>query len=200
MSEHRIPATMRYQVIVADPPWEYRNKKTGGTMKSGSVAKYPTMSLDEICGLNVPEISEKNAVLFLWGTTPLADYPFEVMESWGFKYKTKIYWIKTGRLGLGYWFRGRVEECLVGIKGKVPAFRCQRPNAIQSKARKHSQKPEEFFQLIEPELTRCNLNSRIELFARESRNGWVSWGNEIIDTITQSAAGEQASKGSSRKE
>lgn len=167
----------KYSVIVADPPWQYRNKNTGGSMKSGSNAKYPTMSLEEICSLPVPTICEKDCVLFLWGTTPLADYPPKVMGAWGFKYKTKIYWRKIMSLGMGYWFRGQIEECLVGIKGNVKAFRLQKPNFIQSKARDHSQKPEEFFQLIEPAIQ--NMNPKIELFARERRDGWDSWGNEI---------------------
>lgn len=167
----------KYSVIVADPPWQYRNKNTGGSMKSGSSAKYPTMSLGEICALPIPAICEKDCVLFLWGTTPLADYPMEVMKRWGFRYKTKIYWHKTQNLGLGYWFRGQVEECLVGIKGNVKAFRLQKPNFIQSKVRDHSRKPEEFFQLIEPAIQ--NINPKIELFARQQREGWDSWGNEI---------------------
>ncbi len=167
----------KYSVIVADPPWQYRNKNTGGSMKSGSSAKYPTMSLEEICALPIPTICEKNCVLFLWGTTPLADYPPKVMDAWGFRYKTKIYWRKIMSLGMGYWFRGQVEECLVGVKGNVKAFRLQKPNFIQSKARDHSQKPEEFFQLIEPAIQ--NMNPKIELFARERRDGWDSWGNEI---------------------
>jgi len=169
----------KYNVIVADPPWQYRNKKTGGSMKSGSDAKYPTMSLDEICVLKIPNICEKDCVLFLWGTTPLADYAIDVMKAWGFDYKTKIYWRKVMSLGMGYWFRGQVEECLVGVRGNVKAFRCQKPNFIQSKARNHSQKPEEFFGLIEPVLDQYSLNSRIELFAREKREGWDCWGNEV---------------------
>jgi N6-adenosine-specific RNA methylase IME4 len=167
----------KYSVIVADPPWQYRNKNTGGSMKSGSSAKYPTMSLEEICSLSVSSICNRDCVLFLWGTTPLADYPMEVMKTWGFKYKTKIYWRKIMSLGMGYWFRGQVEECLVGIKGNVKAFRLQKPNFIQSKVRNHSQKPEEFFQLIGPAIQ--NMNPKIELFAREQRDGWDSWGNEI---------------------
>jgi hypothetical protein len=79
-----------YNVIVADPPWQYRNKKTGGSMISGSGAKYPTMSLEDICLLNIPSICQKDCVLFLWGTTPLADYSMKVMDAWGFKYKTNV--------------------------------------------------------------------------------------------------------------
>jgi N6-adenosine-specific RNA methylase IME4 len=168
----------KYQVIVADPPWQYKNKKTGGSMKSGSAAKYPTMALNEICDLPVPDICEKNSILFLWGTTPLPRHSLEVMDARGFQFKTKIYWVKP-RLGMGFWFRGGVEECLIGIRGNVKAFRCSKPNFIQAPVRKHSQKPEEFFELIEPELDRFGLTSRIELFARNTRPGWMVWGDEV---------------------
>ncbi len=168
----------KYQVIVADPPWQYKNKKTGGSMKSGSAAKYPTMAFNEICDLPVPDICEKNSILFLWGTTPLPRHSLEVMDAWGFQFKTKIYWVKP-RLGMGFWFRGGVEECLIGIRGNVKAFRCSKPNFIQAPVRKHSQKPEEFFELIEPELDRFGLTSRIELFARNTRPGWMVWGDEV---------------------
>ena len=178
----------KYSVIVADPPWQYRNKKTGGSMKSGSASKYPTMSLEEICDLPVRNICEKNAILFLWGTTPLPQYPLDVMRVWGFKFKTKIYWVKP-RLGMGFWYRGGVEECLIGIRGKNPAFRSSKPNIIMAPARKHSQKPEEFFGLVEPELDKANLSSRIELFARESHAKWDSWGNEVVGSIAVSNDG-----------
>lgn len=168
-----------YKTVLADPPWQYRNKNTGGSGISGSAAKYPTMSVEDICLLNVPHFCDRDCVLFLWGTTPLADYPLRVMDAWGFKYKTKIYWRKIMSLGMGFWFRGQVEECYIGIKGNVKAFRCQKPNFIQSKVRNHSQKPEEFFQLVEPEIEKYNLNPKIELFAREQRAGWDSWGNEV---------------------
>ncbi len=77
-----------YQVIYADPPWSYNNKRTGGSMKSGAVSKYPTMSLEDICDMSIP--SDKNAVLFLWATVPLLPEAFTVMNAWGFKYKTMI--------------------------------------------------------------------------------------------------------------
>ena len=77
---------------------------------------------------------------------------------------------------MGFWLRGQCEICLLGIKGKVKAFRCQERNFIQSKPRKHSQKPEEFFELIDPIVPR----PAIELFARQKREGWDSWGDEII--------------------
>ena len=78
-------------------------------------------------------------------------------------------------LGMGFWFRGQVEVCLLGVRGKVKAFRSQRINIIESKVRRHSQKPEEMYELIES----LGIDSKIELFAREKRSGWDSWGDEL---------------------
>ena len=169
----------KYQIICADPPWEYRNKKTGGSMKSGSITKYQTMSLQEICGLSVSTISDKNSVLFLWATVPLLPEALLVMEKWGFKYKTALFWRKIMSLGMGFWYRGQVEILLMGIKGKLKAFRIQKANFVQTKVRKHSQKPDEFYELIEA----SNLNPKIELFARQKRQGWDVWGNEVESDI-----------------
>ena len=169
----------KYQVIYADPPRLYRNKNTGGSMISGSAHKYSVMSDADICALPIKSIADKNAVLFLWATIPLLPETLEIMKVWGFNYKTAIIWRKIMSLGLGFWFRGQVELCLVGIKGNVKAFRCQKPNFIQSKVRKHSQKPEEMYELIEG----LGIEPKIELFARQKREGWHSWGNEIENDI-----------------
>lgn len=106
---------MKFQVIYADPPWSYRNKKTGGSMISGAEQKYPTMSLEEICSLKIP--SDKNSVLFLWATVPLMKEAFQVMDAWGFQYKTMITWRKIMSMGMGFWWRGQCEHLLFGIKG-----------------------------------------------------------------------------------
>lgn len=139
----------KYKVIYADPAWQYRNVKTGGSMTSGAVNKYPVMSIDDISRLPVQSIADKNAACFLWITTPLLPDGLKVLDAWGFEYKTSLYWHKTGRLGLGYWYRGQVEQCLFGIRGKVPAFRLAKPNIITEKPRKHSQKPDGIRELIE---------------------------------------------------
>lgn len=172
---------MKFKVILADSPWEYSNKRTGGSMISGADEKYNTLSLDELCKLPVKEVSDKNSVLFLWVTTPLK---YEIaqsglVEEWGFTYKTTIYWRKIMSLGLGFNFRGQVEECWMCTRGKIKPFRTQLPNIIESKVRKHSQKPEEFFQMIEPSLDKFKLNPRLEMFSRTIRPGWYAIGNEI---------------------
>lgn len=120
-----------YDVILADPCWRYRNVKTGGSHTSGSAQKYPTMSLAELRAMPVRDIAASSSVLFLWATTPLGDDPYRVMEDWGFSYKTKWYWHKVGRMGLGYWTRGEVEEVLIGTRGSVKAWRSSLSNYLE---------------------------------------------------------------------
>lgn len=165
----------KYQVIYADPPWPYRNKNTGGSMISGAANKYPVMDMADIINLPVPGICDRNAALFLWATTPLLPDCLAVLKAWGFRYITAVYWHKTGRLGLGFWYRGQVEPCLLGIRGQVKAFRIQKKNIIQSKVREHSRKPDDIYEYI----TATDLQPRIELFARQEVAGFDCWGNGI---------------------
>jgi len=168
----------KYKIIYADPPWKYRNNRTGGSMLPQDVY-YPKMTTKEICDLPVQDISDKDSVLFLWSTVPMIEDAFCVLKAWGFKYKTMLFWRKIMSLGLGFWFRGQVEILLMGIKGKIKAFRIQKANIIQAKVRKHSQKPDEFYELIEM----TGLEPKIELFARNKRPGWDVWGNEVKSDI-----------------
>lgn len=172
---------MKFRSLVADPPWLYRNKKTGGSMKSGADHKYETLSLDDLCKLPVKDIADEDAVLFLWVTTPLK---YEIaqaglVEKWGFSYKTTIYWRKINKLGLGFNFRGAVEECWMCTRGKIKPWRTSHPNIIQSQPRKHSQKPDEFFEMIEPSINEYGLTPRLEMFSRTKRPGWVAIGNGV---------------------
>jgi len=169
-----------YQIIYADPPWEYRNKNTGGSMKSGASAKYATMSVSDIRALPIYKIASANCACFLWITVPLLPEGLSVLSAWGFEYKTAIFWRKIMSLGMGYWFRGQVEICVLGIMGKVKAFRIQKPNFVQSKVGYHSEKPTEIRRLIEE----TGLIPRIELFARQKVNGWDCWGNEVESDIS----------------
>lgn len=170
---------MKYSTILADPPWKYDNVRTGGSLTSGAAQKYSVLSVEDICNLPISDIADKNCILFLWITTPFLGAGFEVLNAWDFKYKTTIYWRKIGRNGLGFWFRGQIEQCLLGIKGKVKPFHSQSPNIIETKKRKHSQKPEEFMDLIAPHVQ----FPAIELFAREKRDNWDAFGDEIDSDI-----------------
>ena len=162
----------KYQIIYADPPWRYDFSPSGSRKIEN---QYPTMSVDEICALDVP--SEDNAVLYLWATAPKLLEALQVMKSWGFTYKTQAVWDKE-ILGMGYWFRGRHEILLVGTRGKFspPRPQLRVGSVIRKRRSKHSKKPVEIRALIAkwyPE------ESKIELFARERADGWGAWGNEV---------------------
>ena len=179
----------KYNIIYADPPWSYKN--TNPTCKVKKQPEtcsvnyyYPTMTLKDIKNLPINNIAEMDCVLFLWATTPNIQEAFEVMKAWGFKYKTMITWEKTNNDCMGYWFRVCTEHLLVGVKGKVKAFRNMARTCYHEKRRKHNKKPDYFRKLI-GEVTTGN---KIELFARKEKDilftdksfsDWDVWGNEV---------------------
>lgn len=175
----------KYQIIYADPPWSYKDKRDKHPRICGGALKhYNTMSLSDIKGLPVNEITEDNAILFLWITFPLLKEGIEVLESWGFKYKTLGFsWIKTNKrsgtpfFGIGYYTKSNCECCLLGVKGKTikPAVNTV-SSVILSPRREHSRKPDEVKFGIEKLYP---TQSKIELFARQKMDGWDSWGNEV---------------------
>jgi N6-adenosine-specific RNA methylase IME4 len=174
----------RFNVLYADPAWKYDQEKTGGSFTSGAAQKYPTMSLEELCALPVKQILERDAVCFLWVTSPMDLEGRILLASWGFKYKTKITWIKLGRVGLGYWFRGETEEILVGIRGNVPAFRCQLSNWAALPLSNHSKKPFWFTRMIEKAINPAiKYPRKLELFARENTPGWVNVGHDVDNGV-----------------
>lgn len=173
----------KYNVIYADPAWKYKNKKTGGTMLSGADAHYDTMTIEEICKMPIKKMAQKNAILFMWVTVPLLPEFLPVLDAWGFKYKTMLTWRKTMSLGLGYWFRGQCEHLIVATKGTVKATRMQVPNFYQSKAERHSKKPDYFRQLIDQSASKLGYSDKIELFARQESDGWEVFGNQVDNSI-----------------
>jgi N6-adenosine-specific RNA methylase IME4 len=171
---------MLYRTILADPPWKYTNVSPPCLPEKQPQTclieyYYPTLTLPEIKALPVWDMGERDSVLFLWATTPMLPEAFDVMRSWGWKYKTLITWHKTDRDCMGYWFRTCTEHLLVGVRGKVRAFRSMQRNIIECQRGKHSEKPEMSYALIE----RVAPEPRLELFARRARLGWDVWGNEV---------------------
>lgn len=162
----------KYQIIYADPPWEYRHCAS----KCREITnQYPTMKLNDIKELNIP--SADNAILYLWATAPKLLEALEVMIAWNFDYRTCMIWDKE-IIGMGYWFRGQHELLLVGIKGKMsPPQQNLRISSVWKERRtKHSKKPDNIRELIKQWYP---AQERIELFAREKIEGWDAWGNEI---------------------
>jgi len=186
MNEKRITSskkcklpTGQYNIFYIDPPWQYDNENTGGSLSSGAAQKYPTMSTDEIIAMFKKMPFAKDSVIFMWATNSMLPDALRIFSEIGFSYKGKITWRKKEFLGLGYWFRNITEDCLFAIKGDIRAFKCQLPNFIEAKPGQHSEKPDEMRQLIEEAVKNIHPKKKIELFARKESTKWISWGNEI---------------------
>ncbi|MGD1061725.1 MAG: MT-A70 family methyltransferase [Terracidiphilus sp.] len=152
-----------FQVIVADPPWQY---------DTGSSLPYPTMPLEEIKAMPVQDIADENATLWLWTTNTHLPVAFDVLTAWGFEYKTILTWVKD-RMGTGEWLRGQTEHCLLGARGKPVFLHGSDGTVLEAARREHSRKPEEFYALVE----RTCPGGRVELFSRQAREGWRAFGN-----------------------
>ena len=173
----------QFATILADPPWRFQNATGKIAPEHKRLARYPTLSLDEICGLPVQNISLDTAHLYLWIPNALLPEGLRTMEAWGFKYKSNLIWHKVrkdgasdGR-GVGFYFRNVTEILLFGIRGKnartLPPARST-VNILQTRKREHSRKPDEFYKVIES----CSPGPYLELFARGATPGWQSWGNQ----------------------
>lgn len=183
-----------YDVIYADPPWEYSN-----VLPQWGAAElhYPTMPIQELCtykdssGTRIQDKFAENSVLFLWVTNPFLRDAFQVIDGWGFEYKTNLVWVKTElkHPGSGFWVRGRHELLCICSKGSfVPDQAGKEPigSVFEAPVGEHSEKPDVVYNIIEkmyPE------GKHLELFARKERNGWTSWGNEIEQRPRQIAGG-----------
>lgn len=173
----------RYGAILADPPWQFSNRTGKMAPEHKRLARYPTLPLDQIASLPVSNLAPSNSHLYLWVPNALLPQGLQVMEAWGFKYKTNIIWQKIrkdkgpdGR-GVGFYFRNVTEMILFGVRGKnvrtlAPGRR--QVNIICSQKREHSRKPDELYDIIEG----CSPGPYLELFARGTRPGWSAWGNQ----------------------
>lgn len=170
------PPEGKYRIIYADPPWNYGDKRDGRT--TGAEDHYTTMSINELCNLPVAKITENNAVLFLWVTSPLLEECFEVIKAWGFKYKTSFVWDKI-KHNMGHYNSVRHELLLICTKGSCLPDNIKLYDSVQSiEKTEHSKKPEEFRDIID---TIYTYGKRLELFARDKKDirDWVFWGNEV---------------------
>ncbi|MEX1229688.1 MAG: MT-A70 family methyltransferase [Planctomycetaceae bacterium] len=174
--------TGRYATVLADPPWRFQNRTGKVAPEHGRLRRYPTMSLEEIGAMPLAEHLEKPAHLYLWVPNAMLAEGLAVMEAWGFRYKTNLVWYKIrkdggpdGR-GVGFYFRNVTELLLFGTRGslRTRAAGRRQVNLVATRKGEHSRKPDEIYPLIES----CSPGPYLELFARNIRTGWTSWGNE----------------------
>jgi len=174
----------KYNIIYADPPWSYRDKRDKHPRICGGASSHcETMSIENIKNLPIRLISAKNCMLFLWATFPNIQEALDVIKVWGFTYKTLGFsWIKTNKkngkpfFGIGYYTKSNCEICLIGVKGK-PIKKSNYVSSVVIEPKiAHSGKPSCIREKI---VELCGDVPRVELFAREKRSGWDATGLEL---------------------
>ncbi|UWS09766.1 MT-A70 family methyltransferase [Phaeobacter inhibens] len=191
----------KFSTIMADPPWRFQNRTGKIAPEHKRLARYPTMTLEDICDLPVVEHMEDRAHCYLWVPNALLPEGLQVLKAWGFDYKSHIVWEKIrkdggpdGR-GVGFYFRNVTEILLFGTRGKnvrtLPPGRRQvnfieapegggrevpipDGDLLKTRKREHSRKPDEQYDIIES----CSWGPFLELFGRGVRDGWTVWGNQ----------------------
>ncbi len=186
------PVHKKYDVIVMDPPWPYSHSKC---KRYRGVISYNTMSLQELSELPIHMISKPDCALLMWCTGPQLPHSFSLFARWGFKYKTifivwrKIYESGKPRCGMGWYTRPCHEYLLLGVRGSVLKFRqcCNLSQAVETTLQGHSIKPQESFDVIESFFGMHT--EKIELFARQPRLGWDTWGEELTPHYRRGCVG-----------
>lgn len=194
-----------FATIVADPPWDYSRKLSGGGTSGyspvhhsrggnrGAANHYSTLSMEELRMLPVEAIAAEQAHLYLWTTSAFVVEAHLLAEAWGFAPKVLIPWIKTKRkshsavlsaggdlsagvrMGMGLYIRHCAEFILFAVRGKAPTLRKDVLGVLFAPQGRHSEKPEEAYHMIE----RLSPTPRLELFARSLRHGYEVWGDQI---------------------
>ena len=174
----------QFRTILADPPWRYQNRRGKISPEHGRLHRYQTMGFEDICRVGFelqPRIAPR-AHLYLWVPIPLSRMGHEVMDRWGFEYRTTIVWEKVRADGkpdgrcCGFYYRVAAEFLLFGIRGSIrtkPPW--NRTNIIRTMKREHSRKPDEAYRLIE----QSSYPDYLELFARHRRPGWTQEGIDL---------------------
>ena len=191
-----LPQAGKYRVIYADPPWPFATWSHIGMSGDGEQktrgqrsrqAPYETLSHKDIASIQVAELAAENAVLFLWVVQTQLPKALDLVQQWGFTFKSVAFaWFKGNSLplfpddaittiGCGYWTRAGFEQCWLATKGKPSRLHADVRQTILEGRREHSRKPDCVYDRIE----RLVEGPYLELFARTTRPGWDSWGNEL---------------------
>ena len=174
--------TFGYQLILADPPWTFDSWSHRGAGRCPQ-AHYDTLNLDQIRALPVGDLAQRDCALFLWCVDPLLDRGFDVLRAWGFRYVSVAFtWAKRTKLdqgwhmGAGYTTRANPETCLLGVTGQMRRHSAAVRQLVVEPVREHSRKPDR----IHDDIVRLYGDlPRCELFSRQRRDGWDTWGNEL---------------------
>ncbi len=177
----------RFGTVLADPPWRFINRTGKVAPEHRRLSRYDTMDWKEIANLPVADLMAEQSHCYLWVPNALVAEGLQVLEAWGFTYKTMLIWAKRrkdggpdGR-GVGFYFRNVTEPILFGVRGRLRTLTPGRRqvNLIETRKREHSRKPDELYPIVES----CSPGPYLELFARYPQPGWSAWGNEAAEDI-----------------
>lgn len=178
-----------YGAILTDPPWRFKTWNQDNTSPGTRAPTYRTADATDLAVLPVSMLPARDAVLFMWISWPLLTEALALIDAWGFEYKTCAFsWIKAHagqiemfrddidvQIGTGFWTRANSEVCLLATRGKPKRLDAGVRQSIIEPRREHSRKPDCVYSRIE----RLVAGPYCELFARTTRAGWDSWGNEV---------------------
>lgn len=181
----------QFSTITADPPWAYTDRVHAARVRGVQVAEYgmgadrirgrrgaegyyPVMTTEQIAALDVVRLAAPDAHLYLWTTNAFIEQAHHVARCWGFEPRTILTWVKPG-IGMGHYFRNNTEHVVFATRGRLKVLRRNCPTSFNApKTKKHSEKPEEFFRIVES----MSPGPYLEMFARADRPGWTLWGNQ----------------------
>lgn len=169
-----------FGVVLADPPWHFRTwTRTKQTKSPGN--HYKLMKLADIQRLPVADIAAKDSICVMWATQAQLHHAIDTLDAWGFRFKTAGAWAKqsaSGKkwaFGTGYLLRSAAEFYVIGTRGSIKSAVRNIRNLIVAPVREHSRKPDAMHESLEMMFPDA---ARLELFARERRAGWTTWGNQ----------------------
>jgi N6-adenosine-specific RNA methylase IME4 len=163
-------AGQRFGCIYADPPWQYGNQTT----RASTDNHYATMTVAAICAEPVASVAADVCHLYLWTTAGFLREAFEVIDAWGFAYKTNMVWVKP-QMGIGNYVRLSHEHLLIGVRGKTRTNGKSQMSWVEANRTEHSRKPDVFRGIVEA----MSPGPYLELYGREEVAGWTVYGNQV---------------------
>lgn len=187
----------KYKIVYADPPWDFNDKKTGGSFKSAAKQKYRTTTTYDLCCMPMRYMIEDDAILIMWYVNSMPDDALQLARAWGFKKLLSmngLIWgkiTKTGKrhFGMGHGTRNCTESALIMYNGSLSRLIRDRSirNYFEAKMPVdscgkyiHSAKPKEAIKIVEK---LCTDGNKLEMFSRSPTEGWDVFGNEVDGSI-----------------
>lgn len=187
-------APTMFSTVVVDPPWKYADKVNAALTREvsamgygadkirgrrGAEGYYPVMTQADLLALDIRPLVADDAHLYLWTTNAFMVDAHALCTAWGFRQRTILTWVKS-RIGMGHYYRNNTEHVLFAVRGRLPVKRHNCPTAFTGAWRRHSQKPDEFYTMVES----MSPGPYLDVFARTHRPGWAVWGNEVVSDVT----------------